>query len=178
MHQSVIIRKRQKGRSYNSIGTAKIRQVVDEHIKATGNKPLVIVDYLQILAPNVTAASAKQTIDTAVVELKQIATQHKIPVLAISSFNRDNYSSPVSMTSFKESGAIEYSSDLLFGLQFKGMDELSQTKDPMRAVEEWRKADTRELQLKILKNRNGASGDSVYFSYYPKYNLFQEMGKR
>ena len=46
-----------------------------------------------------------------------------MPVLGISSFNRDNYNNPVGMQSFKESGAIEYSSDVLIGLQFKGVGE-------------------------------------------------------
>ncbi len=59
-------------------------------------------------------------------ELKRISRDFKTPVIGISSFNRDNYNNAVSMQSFKESGAIEYSSDILIGLQNKGAGE----KDP------------------------------------------------
>ena len=44
----------------------------------------------------------------------------KSPMVVISSFNRENYSVRVSMQAFKEIGAIEYSTDVLIGLQLKG----------------------------------------------------------
>ena len=107
-----------------------------------------------------------------------------IPVLSVSSLNRENYMLPISMTAFKESGAIEYSSDVLFGLQFEGTDELSQKfdgrkgekskTDMIKQVDEWKKANPRKIQLKILKNRNGATGESVYFDYYQQFNYFRE----
>jgi replicative DNA helicase len=164
--------------SMSGIGAAKIQQVVNEHIDLTGSRPLVIVDYLQILTPNEPAAGTKQNIDNAVLELKQMSMKHKIPVLAVSSFNRDNYLNPVSMVSFKESGAIEYSSDVLLGLQFKGMNELHQNKsgDTMKIIADWQCAECRELELKIIKNRNGASGGSVLIQYYPMFNYFNEKG--
>ena len=84
-----------------------------------------------------------------------------------------SYDSPVSMASFKESGAIEYSSDVLLGLQYKGMDE-ADPKNSRGITEKQRKSERRELELKILKNRNGASGESIYFDYYPQFNLFDE----
>lgn len=55
-------------------------------------------------------------------ELKRISRDYKIPVIAISSFNRDNYSAPVNTAAFKESGAVEYSADVLIGLQYHGME--------------------------------------------------------
>ena len=45
-----------------------------------------------------------------------------MPIVGISSFNRENYTAPVNLSSFKESGSIEYSSDVLIGLQYDGMD--------------------------------------------------------
>jgi replicative DNA helicase len=79
-----------------------------------------MIDYLQILKPADPRASDKQNTDWAVSELKRISREHKIPVLAISSLNRENYHMPINLTSFKESGAIEYSSDVLIGLQVEG----------------------------------------------------------
>ena len=36
----------------------------------------------------------------------------------------------------------------------------------------WKTADPRKVQLKILKNRNGRSGVSLHFDYYPMFNTF------
>jgi replicative DNA helicase len=164
-----------------NISTDLIRQTVKEHISITGKRPLVIIDYLQILTPCDTKASDKQNIDKSVLDLKKMSMGHGIPVLVVSSFNRDNYLNPVNMTSFKESGAIEYSSDVLLGLQFKDMDKLdpstSKKADNTKLIEGWQRAECRELELKILKNRSGASGASAYFSYYPRFNHFQEIAK-
>lgn len=104
-----------------NIGVDQIRRTVDRHIKFTGNSPVVIIDYLQILEPYEMKASDKQNTDKAVLELKRISRNYKIPVIGISSFNRQNYEEAVSMKSFKESGAIEYSSDVLIGLQLEGV---------------------------------------------------------
>lgn len=88
------------------------------------------------------------------------------------------------MASFKESGAIEYSSDVLIGLQFakqRDVDEHNKTKknnEPVLVVDaDAEKAkDPRKIELKILKNRNGATGGSVDFDYHPKFNYFVETG--
>ncbi|MHC3888963.1 DnaB-like helicase C-terminal domain-containing protein [Streptococcus thermophilus] len=102
------------------LGAQQIRETVEKHTRYTGNTPLVIVDYLQILAPYNERSTDKQNTDKAVMELKRISRDFKTPVIGISSFNRDNYNNAVSMQAFKESGAIEYSSDILIGLQLKG----------------------------------------------------------
>ena len=89
------------------IGVAEIKKIVNDHDRTTGRKPVIFVDYLQIIAPADIKASDKQNTDTAVFELKELSRNLGIPAIAISSFNRDNYKEPVSMVSFKESGAIE-----------------------------------------------------------------------
>jgi replicative DNA helicase len=72
------------------------------------------------------------------------------------------------MQAFKESGGIEYSADVLFGLQLKGVEakdfdvEIAKSKTP------------REIELKILKNRRGRTGGSLLFEYYPKFNYFEQ----
>ena len=153
------------------IGTEQIRETVERHISITGRKPVVLIDYLQILAPTNDRATDKQNTDKAVLELKRISRDFKIPVIAISSFNRDNYSSPVSMQSYKESGAIEYSSDILIGLQLKGAGK----KD--FDVTEAKAKNPREIELVILKNRNGATGKRIQYKYYPMFNYFEEIGE-
>ena len=151
-----------------NIGAEQIRETVKQHTLFTGNTPVVIIDYLQILAPYSERATDKQNTDKAVMELKRISRDYKTPVIGISSFNRANYSVSVTMEAFKESGAIEYSSDVLIGLQLKGMGE----KD--FDANEAKKKSPREIELVILKNRNGNTGDKLGFRYYPLFNYFEE----
>ena len=167
------------------INHAHIRETVKRHTEANPDKrpPVVMVDYLQILAPDDFRASERQNLDKNVLELKRISRDYKIPVFGISSFNRENYSKGVSMLSFKESGAIEYSSDVLMGLQFsiqeqydkenKGVSESSKDYKKVDADEEKGKL-PRKIQLVILKNRNGKTGARINFDYDPRYNHFQE----
>lgn len=150
------------------IGAEQIRDTVKQHTLFTGNTPVVIIDYLQILAPYSERATDKQNTDKAVMELKRISRDFKTPVIGISSFNRANYSVAVTMEAFKESGAIEYSSDVLIGLQLKGAGK----KD--FDANEAKKKSPREIELVILKNRNGSTGDKLGFRYYPLFNYFEE----
>lgn len=151
------------------LGVKEIREAVQKHTLITGNKPVVIVDYLQILAPANERYSDKQNTDKAVLELKRISRDFKIPVIAVSSFNRENYSEKVSMRAFKESGSIEYSSDVLIGLQLKGAGEKDFDLD--KAKQE----NPRRVQVVILKNRNGATGKKINMAFYPMFNYFREI---
>ena len=169
------------------IGVDQIRELVERHILSTGGswetdtktgerrlsggrRPLLIVDYLQIIAPYNDRATDKQNTDKAVLELKRISRDYKLPVIAISSFNRMNYKEAVSMEAFKESGAVEYSSDVLIGLQLKGAG-----KKDFNPTEE-KKKNPREVELVVLKNRDGAVGDKVRFDYYSMFNYFTDKG--
>lgn len=164
-----------------NVGAEEIRGKVEKHIKLTGKAPVVIIDYLQIIAPADVRATDKQTTDHNVLELKRLSRDYSIPIIGISSFNRDNYTAPVNLASFKESGAIEYSSDVLIGLQYAGMDYQEGEADKARekrirelmrdAVEDGKAGKPQKIQVKILKNRNGSKGDAL-LDFYPMFNYF------
>lgn len=166
-----------------NIGVAEIREAIEKHIRVTGVKPAVIIDYLQIIAPADPRSTDKQNTDKAVLELKRMSRDYSIPVIGISSFNRDNYHAPVNLASFKESGAIEYSSDVLIGLQYAGMDyfegESEKERDKRtreilkRAVEAGKLGEAQHIQVKVLKNRNGSKGESL-LDFYPMFNYFRD----
>lgn len=156
-------------------------------------KPVVIIDYLQILAPYDAThqkgqITDKQRIDKNIVELKRLSRDKELIIFCISSFNRENYAEPVSLASFKESGAIEYTSDLLLALQLAGMDYSKSQKgtyesdtERLKRIRELqakaKESQSVELELKILKNRNGTitkSGELV-LSFYKAYNDFEEI---
>lgn len=154
------------------IGVNQIRETIEKHINLTGNKPVVFIDYLQIIEPYDMRASDKQNTDKAVKALKIISRDFKIPIIGISSFNRENYNNEVTMKAFKESGKIEYSSDALIGLQFEGAGESDYNE--MKA----KQANPRKVELVILKNRDDIVGDKILFEYYPAFNYFEEIEKK
>jgi replicative DNA helicase len=154
-----------------NIGVKQIWAIVERHKIVTGKAPVVFVDYLQILAPHNERATDKQNTDKAVLELKRLSRELKIPVIGISSFNRMNYNAGVSMEAFKESGAIEYSSDILIGLQVEGADNKELKASD---IVERKKATPRKIELVILKNRNGKVGGKIPFDYWPHFNYFVE----
>lgn len=166
-----------------NVGIEEIRDKVQKHIKLTGKAPVVLIDYLQIIAPADMRATDKQNTDKAVLELKRLSRDYAIPVIGISSFNRDNYTAPVNLASFKESGAIEYSSDVLIGLQYEGMDYQEGEADKARekrirelmkdAVEAGKAGKAQKIQVKILKHRNGSKGDAL-LDFYPMFNYFTD----
>ena len=169
-----------------------IRSRIEEHIKITGNTPFVLIDYVQIICPLDFKMTDKQAIDRNITELKRISRDFNCVILGISSFNRESYKEEVSLTSFKESGAIEYGSDVLIGLQYKALEKeekFSPTKGKeletdaqynkrkqlfYKELEEKRaKGEFLPLQVKILKNRNGRTGKAdIYFK--PPYNYFTD----
>jgi replicative DNA helicase len=166
------------------VGVAKIRDEVEMHTRFTGRRPLVIVDYLQILHPSDPHDTDKRATDKNVLELKRMSRDLDIPVLGISALNRDNYLSPINMAAFKESGAIEYGTDALFGLQYVGMDyeEGEGDKQREKRIRELRKENDEKaaegkgirLEIKILKNRNGTKGACDPLIFTPRYNHFAE----
>lgn len=159
------------------IGAEQIKQAIAEHKELTGKTPLVFVDYLQILAPYDMRASDKQNTDKAVLELKRLSRDYKTPVVAISSFNRDNYTSEVNMTAFKESGAIEYGSDVLLALQPQGMKPgytKPEQQQNAEIVKRCKASLQRSVEAVILKNRNGKTGGKVGFNYYSLFNCFKQ----
>ena len=162
------------------VGVEEIRREVEKY-----ESPVVFIDYAQIIAPISDRKTDKQNVDANITALKRLSRDYGLPVVAISSFNRESYRESVSMASFKESGAIEYSSDVLIGLQYNGWDydkndikvtdrlaRLRRISAAMsKAAEE---GNSQSIQAKILKNRNGSRHD-VYFDFFPMFNFFRAV---
>ncbi|MBO1214608.1 hypothetical protein J3T78_07215 [Staphylococcus nepalensis] len=155
------------------IDNIMIRDMVRQHEMVTGNTPVVIVDYLQLMEPAEPTNTIKQNTDEAVRGLKRLSNAHHTPVFAISAVPRSKYNKPLDMASFKESGGIEYSADVLLALDFKKMLNDSKNCD----VDEEKKKTPRNVTISILKNRLGETGHRVDYKYYPAYNMFEEVGK-
>lgn len=127
--------------------------------------PVLFLDYLQLVAPARAGMTEKQTADAAVAMLKQLARRYDMPVMAASSLNREAYrpgSAEPGMSAFKESGSVEYSADLLLVLKYRTDADRENKTAP------------RHLALTILKNRFGATGESVPLDYEPEKELFRD----
>ncbi len=162
-----------------NISVADIRSKIKDHISYTGNThPIVIIDYIQILkaGKGQERNSEKQIIDHNVTELKQLSRDFDIPILGISSLNRDNYKTVINMAAFKESGAIEYGSDVLIGLQLQGAGDKDFDVNAAKA------RNPRDIEFCVIKNRNGKiSEQGVEMNYYPMFNYYEccaDVGQR
>ena len=143
-----------------------LREKALRHRAQRGRAPVVVVDYLQILAPSDARGSDKQNVDRAVVALKALSRELEIPVLVASSFNRDAYAKEVSMEAFKESGAVEYAADVLLALQMSaaGEKDFDLNREKM--------ADPRRVDVVLLKNRSAVPYGKVPLLYYSAENRF------
>lgn len=154
-----------------------IRAAIQRHIDTTGNRPVVFVDYLQIIKPLKERATTKENTDEAVTELRRISRAFKIPVFVISSLNRENYTQPINLSSFKESGGIEYSADVVLGLQVEGADQfVEKNKAGNNAkVQAVKAKEVRNLELKILKQRSFKTPDTPFpLRFWGAYSHYEE----
>ena len=154
--------------SYFDVTSETIRKQIDLHKHLTGNVPLVIVDYLQIMGcEDKGKRTDKERADYNISMLKRISNDYHVPVIAVSSVSRASYSKDVSMDSMKESGGIEYGADAVIGLQFTDTtkdNDLNMSMDP------------REITAKVLKNRFGVTGTKIDYKFYSEYNRYIEIG--
>jgi len=166
-----------------SLSIFDIENTIKEHIAITGNTPIVFIDYLQIIAPKDNHLSDKQAVDINISNLRRICSVYDLLVFAISSVGRSNYYSPIDMNSFKESGAIEYGSDILLGINFTAIEEednekiieSEKTQKIKKLIKDEKSKSPRNVFIEVLKNRNGKSGERFYFHYYPEFNTFIEL---
>lgn len=162
--------------------TGFVCSYVRQYVQRTGTRPIVVVDYLQILQPEQTGSGRTQTVremvDQTVTSLKRLSRDLDLTVIVISSVNRGNYLMPIDFESLKESGGIEYSADVIFGLQLhcistsKEFDSDQKTKAKRDIVREAKKETPRKIDLVCLKNRYGISSFTCNFEYYPAQDLF------
>ena len=135
--------------------------------------PVVCLDYLQIVPTS--RESTKLGIDDSVRKLKKFQRDTNTTFIVISSFNRTNYAHTVSFESFKESGNIEYTADVVWALQLNLMNELksyNDIADTRKRIDDAKKQQPRQINLKCLKNRQGTKYD-CFFRYYSAHDCFE-----
>lgn len=144
-----------------------VRQLVE-----SGRRPFVFVDYLQFLKTDIQNLTDKQQADRVIESLKKLSTRYGITVVAISSINRQSYSSKAGLSALKESGQIEFTGDAVLMIQPSEVSD-ENAKDK---YEEVLSQEERDLEVVLLKNRYGSLGKS-YFKFLARFNLFAEAIK-
>ncbi|MDL2273303.1 hypothetical protein LJC34_01950 [Oscillospiraceae bacterium OttesenSCG-928-G22] len=162
------------------LSAVRIKSIVADFIERQRDdepKPVVIVDYLQILPPdnNPFAGSDKQQVDITVQHMTELAMAHNLPVVLVSSLNRTAYKAKVQYESLKESGGIEYSADVILGLSFSAAPE-EVNGSPKLDLKKEKAEFPRKVELSVLKQRYGGSGSEsvVQMDYYAKFDYFTQ----
>lgn len=148
-----------------------MERMLQEYQEATGQTPVVIIDYLQQLAAKVPAGTDKQAVDAVLTEIGDLSVKMDLPIILVSSVSRAAYGKALSMSACKDSGNIEYAADVIMGLDCIDPEQASKDCDeyPDRP---------HKVRLTLPKNRFGRRGASVDLTFDAKYNNFTEVRKR
>ena len=164
-------------------GHAELDTIYGEVIKAADRAkdegrpaPLVIVDYLHLLRGQQredTSVVVKRAVDL----FKGYAIKYNSLVFCILAFGRaSNKRGQVSQESGRDTSAIEYSADLMLGLNFARVEDANTTDDDeITQMREEEKAKPESIyRLKVLKSRLQGGCGSVDIKFSGKYGLFYE----
>lgn len=141
---------------------ARARRVAREH----GDLGLIVVDYLQLM--QVPGTNENRTTEVSAISrnLKALAKELNVPILALSQLNRSLESRadkrPI-MSDLRESGSLEQDADLVI---FIYRDEVYNENSP----------DKGKAEINISKHRNGPIG-KVYLTFLGKYTRFENYSQ-
>lgn len=165
----------------------EICDYVENFIQNTGIKPIVVIDYLQLIAPpDGFKGTQREITDANLKAIKDLSKRNELFILLISSYNRASYYLPATTEAFKESGLIEYIADYIFCLQpaimedpdffttqgVKGGERESSRDKKDRMLYEAITQPVRDVEFICLKNRNGKQRFKCFFRYFVKYDKF------
>ncbi len=145
-------------------------------LKADGNLDLVIIDYLQLIAPSGRSVdSRQQEVSEISRSLKALAREMEIPVIALSQLNRSvetrqrGGSAKPMLSDLRESGSIEQDADVVLFLHRPGPATSEENPD---AEQQEQPADLCiEENIIIGKHRNGEIGE-VELMFQPNVSTF------
>lgn len=120
---------------------------------------LVIVDYLQLMAPRDRRVPREQQVGELSEGLKSLAKEMSVPVVALAQLNRaseQRHDKRPTMADLRESGRIEADADQVWLLHREDLVDPEST--------------TGELELMVAKQRNGQAGRMVRLQFQGHYS--------
>ena len=161
--------------------TQYITDYVKKYCAKTGKRPVILIDYLQVLKPrtmlNGRTQDVRETVEEAIRALVLLKRELDLTIISIVSLNRANYMTPFDFESIKETGLAEYSADAIWGLELTVIDDEvfdhdKDLKQKRKLIKKAKKAIPRKIRLSSLKHRQQQGVYQCYFEYYPQYDLF------
>lgn len=175
--------------AYNPAGSTADLDTILSQMEAAAERakeagieaPLVVIDYLHLLRGS-GREDVQTTVKRAVDAFKGYAMRHNSIVFCILAFNREsNKGGKVTQESGRDSSAIEYSGDLMLGLNYAKIEENTDSELAEKIKEAVQqngdKAGHTDYKLKILKNRLQGIRGSIDLSFWGKYGLFLPQEK-
>jgi replicative DNA helicase len=143
---------------------AKARRIAAKH----GDLAMIVIDYLQLMGGNASAENRQLEVSEISRNLKILARDFKIPVVALSQLSRGietRTDKRPTLSDLRESGALEQDADVVMFLYRPSVYD----DDPQR------KADA---NLQIAKHRAGALDDIrlVFSANYTRFDNFTSKG--
>lgn len=156
------------------IKVSEIRARCRKLAQETGNLGLILIDYLQLIEGS-GRESRQQEVSEISRQLKKIAKELNVPVVALSQLSRGveqrQDKRPV-LSDIRESGSIEQDADIV---AFLYRDDYYQRENEDEEEEETNNDNV--IEVIIEKNRNGARG-TVELLFIKEYNKFSSLSPR
>ncbi|MCW2607881.1 MAG: Replicative helicase, partial [Frankiales bacterium] len=127
---------------------------------------LVVIDYLQLMSGNKKSESRQQEVSELSRNLKLLAKELEVPVIAMSQLNRgpeQRTDKKPQLSDLRESGSIEQDADMVVLLHREDMYE----KESPRAG---------EADLIVAKHRNGPTA-TIVVAFQGHYSRFVDMSQ-
>ena len=144
-------------------------------------KPVIFIDYLQILKPSnkpeVNKYEERQIINLCITELKELSIKENLTIFLVSSLNRQN--KEIEMKSYSGSSGIEFNAEFAGTLQIdrKFYKASNEEEERIKVQEVMKESHYKRLKLSILKQKDGISGIDINFKLYAPYYYFEEVKK-
>ena len=152
------------------IRITEIRSRARKLAQETGNLGLVLIDYLQLITGN-GRESRQQEVSEISRQLKILAKELKVPVIALSQLSRSieqRQDKKPMLSDLRESGSIEQDADIV---AFLHRDDYYHNEEEEGGIP------NNTVEVIIEKNRSGARG-SVELMFQKEYNKFSSISKR
>lgn len=152
------------------IRITEIRSRARKLAQETGNLGLILIDYLQLITGN-GRESRQQEVSEISRQLKILAKELKVPVIALSQLSRSieqRQDKKPMLSDLRESGSIEQDADIV---AFLHRDDYYHNEEEEGGIP------NNTVEVIIEKNRSGARG-SVELMFQKEYNKFSSISKR
>ena len=162
-----------------SVGLFEIRAKCRQLSQSEG-LDFIVIDYLQLVkhidsdSKKIRSNAQNRQEEVAAVSrgLKQLARELKIPILALAQLSRDvekRENKKPTLADLRESGSIEQDADIVMFLYREDATNSKKARETTYSP-------TSFAELIIAKNRQGASGKDIEYSFIPGIFSFTEIG--